>query len=89
MEENHPESPRPAMPTQVLLELISKTNFNNSGDGLRMAVNSGAPQESQYSGKPVLARLTQYEEDLEKTKACKADVDSKKMKEVDFIATLL
>jgi hypothetical protein len=38
-----------------------------------------------------LARLTQYEEGLEKTKAYNADVDNKKMKavEVECIATLL
>jgi hypothetical protein len=38
-----------------------------------------------------LTKLTQYEEDLEKTKAYKADVDNKKMKEVEVecIATLL
>jgi hypothetical protein len=39
--------------------------------------------------KQKLPRLTQYEEDFEKTKAYKADVGNKKMTEDEFIATLL
>jgi hypothetical protein len=35
-----------------------------------------------------LPQLTQYEEDFEKTKAHKADVENKKMTEDEFIATL-
>jgi hypothetical protein len=39
--------------------------------------------------KQKLPQLTQYEEDFEKTKAYKADVDDKKITEDEFIATML